>query len=336
MADELMADTSYKSLRKRVSALFDQEIPASVPARLVNGVIVVMILLSIASVVLDSVGRFRIEHAALLLNIERVATAVFCVEYVLRIWSAVDRTDRRFRHPLWGRLRYMARPVSIIDLIAVLPAFLGNYDLRVLRLMRLLRMLKLTRHSDAFALLWGVVRKEAGTIGAVLLVMAMFTVASGSVMYMLENEAQPRVFSSIPAAMWWSIITITTVGYGDMVPVTIAGKVVGAVVAVFGIGTVALFSGVVTASFMEQLRLRREQARRAIAAGLHSGRLTTRQVEEIDRIGQKLGLEEEEIEDLIENMISRKVRPSQCPHCGGDLAAPHRHVLRRSRASPEE
>ncbi|MGS0099161.1 ion transporter, partial [Escherichia coli] len=93
----------------------------------------------------------------------RAATVVFSLEYLLRVWSSVDRVESRYRHPLWGRLRYMARPVAIIDLIAVLPAFLGDYDLRVLRLLRLLRMLKLTRHSEAFAMIFAVFRKEAGT-----------------------------------------------------------------------------------------------------------------------------------------------------------------------------
>ncbi len=326
-----MAHDLLNSLRKAVSALFDQNLPASLASKIVSAIIVATILLSIASVVLESEAGFRAEHGLLLVNVERAATAVFSVEYLLRVWSSVDRIESRYRHPVWGRLRYIARPVAIIDLLAVLPAFLGDYDLRVLRLLRLLRMLKLTRHSEAFAMIWAVFRKEATTVGAVLLVMAMFTVASGTVMYMLENEAQPKVFSSIPMAMWWSIITITTVGYGDMIPLTAAGKAFGAIVAVFGIGTVALFSGVLTASFMEQLRLRREEARQAISIGLRSGRLTPRQVEEIDRIGEQLGLGESEVEDLIENMLSRKIRPDDCPHCGGDLTAPHRHIVRRSR-----
>lgn len=326
-----MAKNPLISFRKAVSAVFDQNLPASLASRVVSSIVVTTILVSIASVVLESETGFRTAHSLLLVDIERVATAIFSLEYVFRVWSSVDRIESRYRHPIWGRLRYMLRPVAIIDLLAVLPAFLGDYDLRVLRLLRLLRMLKLTRHSEAFAMIWAVFRKEAATVGAVLLVMAMFTVASGTIMYMLENAGQPKVFSSIPAAMWWSIITITTVGYGDMIPLTAAGKVFGAVVAVFGIGTVALFSGVLTASFMEQLRLRREEARQAISIGLRSGRLTPRQVEEIDRIGEQLGLSESEVEDLIENMLSRKIRPNDCPHCGGDLTAPHRHIIRRSR-----
>jgi len=328
------AKISLNSLRKAVNSLFDQSLPPTPASRIVNGIVVTMIIVSIASLVLDSVDDIHVHYGAFLVGIERSATGVFVIEYILRVWSSVDRSSGRYRHPIRGRLRYMIRPVAIIDLLSVLPAFLGNYDLRVLRLLRLLRMLKLTRHSTAFNMLWAVLRKEAGTIGAVLSVVAMFTVASGSIMFMLENAAQPKVFSSIPAAMWWSIITITTVGYGDMVPHTVAGKIVGAIVAVFGIGTVGLFSGVLTASFMEQLRLRREQSRRAIAAGLHSGRLTARQIEEIDKIGQQLGLEEAEIEDLIENMIDRRIRPSACPHCGGDLKQGHRPHSRRASDQP--
>ena len=117
------------AVRKAVNTVFDQNLPASPQSRIANGVVVAMIVASIASVVLDSVESFRTQHQALLLVIERSATAVFALEYVLRVWSAVDRTDHRYREPVRGRLRYMIRPVSIIDLLSVLPAFLGDYEI---------------------------------------------------------------------------------------------------------------------------------------------------------------------------------------------------------------
>jgi voltage-gated potassium channel Kch len=133
---------------------------------------------------------------------------------------------------------------ALVDLVAVLPAILGFFDaadFRVLRLLRLLRMLKLVRHSTTFGLLFAVLREESRSIVALLFVLLLTVVISGSLMYMLESAAQPDVFSSIPAAMWWAIETLATVGYGDMVPMTVAGRIVGGVVSIVGIATLALF-----------------------------------------------------------------------------------------------
>jgi voltage-gated potassium channel len=166
----------------------------------------------------------------------------------------------------------------LIDLVAVLPAVigvLGAGDFRVLRLLRLLRMLKLTRHSTVFGLLWAVLVEEAQAIAALIFVICLTLTVSGALMYMIEGAAQPTVFTSIPAAMWWAIETITTVGYGDIVPVTLAERILAGVISVIGIGTLALFSGLITAGYLNQLRLRREQnpsgQKFHTAPSLHSG-----------------------------------------------------------------
>jgi voltage-gated potassium channel len=193
---------------------------------------------------------------------EHVATAIFSVEYVLRLWTIVDLHDPRFAHPIWGRLRYMRSFFAVVDLVAILPALLGFFgagDLRVFRLLRLLRMLKLTRHSTVFSLLWAVFREEAQLIGALLFILSLTLTISGALGYMVENEEQPALFNSIPAGMWWAIETLTTVGYGDMVPATALGKILGGLVSIVGIGTLALFSGTITVGFLDQLRIRRER-----------------------------------------------------------------------------
>jgi voltage-gated potassium channel len=193
--------------------------------------------------------------------VDEVATTVFVVEYLLRLWTCVDFRSGRYSRPLVGRLRYLRSFFAIIDLMAILPAILGLLgagDLRVLRLLRLLRMLKLTRHSHVFSLLWAVFVEEARSIGAVLFILVLTLTLSGAMIYMVEGDVQPAVFSSIPASMWWAIETLTTVGYGDMVPQTAFGKMLGGIVSVIGIGTLALFSGLITVSFMHQLRLRRD------------------------------------------------------------------------------
>ncbi len=108
-------------------------------------------------------------------------------------------------------------------------------------------------------MLWAVFREEAQSIGALIFILCLTLTISGALAYMIEAEEQPAVFNSIPAAMWWAIETLTTVGYGDMVPATAMGKLLGGTVSIIGIGTLALFSGVITVGFLDQLRLRREQ-----------------------------------------------------------------------------
>jgi voltage-gated potassium channel len=138
-------------------------------------------------------------------------------------------------------------------------------------------------------------------------------------MYMVEGEAQPRVFSSIPAAMWWAIVTLTTVGYGDMVPVTPPGRVLGGFVSVIGIGTLALFSGILTASFMDQLRIRREKLRQIVEAdaAVHQP-MDDSEVEKLERIGEQLGLPDEDVEEIVDAVLDGRSR-THCPHCGQPL-----------------
>lgn len=262
-----MAGGSITALRRRLAVIFDDDAPhtheGATARRVFNAALAGLIIVNIAAIILESVESIDARYSGAFLALERFATAIFAIEYVLRVWTAVDVHHGAFRDSVFGRLRYMRSFFAIIDLISILPAmlgFLGAGDLRVLRLLRLLRMLKLTRHSPVFSLLWSVLREEARMIGALIFILCLTVTISGALMYMLEGAEQPTIFSSIPAAMWWAIETLTTVGYGDMVPETVAGKMLGGVITVIGIGTLALFSGLITVSFLDQLRLRREQA----------------------------------------------------------------------------
>jgi voltage-gated potassium channel len=240
--------------------LFDDDAPRTTAVRIFNIALATLIIVNVAAVVFESVASMNQHYRVAFTTIEAIATAVFAVEYVLRVWAAVDYQNTKFHDPLWGRLRYMRGFFPLIDLVAVLPALLGvlgAVDLRVLRLLRLLRMIKLTRHSSVFSLLWDVLREEARSIAALIFVICLTLTISGALMYMIEGPVQPDVFSSIPASMWWAVETITTVGYGDIVPVTTAGRILGGVISIIGIGTLALFSGLITAGYMNQLRLRR-------------------------------------------------------------------------------
>jgi voltage-gated potassium channel len=256
-------------LRRRLATLFDDDAQQTALTRYFNGMLAFLIVVSVGAVILESVEPIRERNAALFAIIEHVATAIFISEYVLRIWTAIDLRGGRFKQPLWGRLRYAGSFFGLVDLISILPAVLGFFgasDFRVLRLLRLLRMLKLTRHSTVFGLIWNVLREEAQAIGALVFILCLTVTISGALIYMIEGEEQQTLFSSIPACMWWAIETLTTVGYGDMIPATAAGRVLGGIVIIIGIVTLALFSGLITVSFIDQLRVYRGHATIKVAS----------------------------------------------------------------------
>src|SRR5580692_11625755 len=216
--------------RRRLGRLFDDDLPPTRATQVFHIALAGLILVNVSGVILESVDSFNQRFGIALWWLEQVATMLFATEYLLRAWACVEIHHGQFRHPLWGRLRYLRGFFALIDLAAILPAILGLLgagDLRTLRLLRLLRMLKLTRHATIFNLLWAVFREEARSIGAVLFILLLTLTISASLMYMIEGEAQPSGFSSIPAAMWWAVETLTTVGYGDLVPVTAFGKIMG-------------------------------------------------------------------------------------------------------------
>jgi voltage-gated potassium channel len=284
------------TLRRRLSQLFDDELPRSRETQIFNSVLAVLIVINVAAVVLETVEPIRNRYVATFEWMEHAATAIFAVEYLLRAWTAVDLSNARFSHPFWGRLRYLRGFFPLIDLVSVLPGVLGLLgagDLRVLRLLRLLRMLKLTRHSKVFGLLWAVFRAEAHSIGALLFILCLTLTISGALAYMVEGDEQPAVFSSIPVSMWWAIETLTTVGYGDMVPVTAIGKILGGIVSIVGIGTLALFSGVITIGFLDQIKSYREQ--------------------DIDGNGLSGGA------GSIAPVAASNFFQNVCPHCGGTV-----------------
>jgi voltage-gated potassium channel len=313
--------TALARLHQWLIHILDDNAPPTRATQIFNAGLASLIGINVAAVVLESVESVRAQHDALFWWIEQLATAVFAVEYVARVWVSTEVSGAQNHHPLWGRLHYMRSFFALVDLVAVLPAILGLLgasDIRVLRLIRLLRMLKLTRHSTVFGLLWDVVREEARSIVAVLFIVVLTLTMSASLMYMVEGEAQPKAFSSIPEAMWWSVETLTTVGYGDIVPVTPIGKLLGGIVSVVGIGTLALFSGLITVSFMDQLRMRRRQYRRMLLARQARGILTPAEKAEIERIGDRMGLPEE-LEHEVEAEVETASGMAVCPHCGHAL-----------------
>lgn len=221
-----------------------------------------LILLNVAAVVLGSMADVAARWGRWLDAFEVFSVVVFSVEYLTRLWSCT--ADPRYAHPLWGRLKFICSPMAIVDLLAVLPFYLTFWSvdlrfIRLFRLVRLARLAKLGRYSDATSLLAQVFRSKREEMFLTLGLLVTLTVIFASMMYVVENQAQPDKFPDIPHAMWWAVVTITTVGYGDVFPVTPLGKVVGAVTALLGILMIALPTGVFGAAFVEELNNRRRE-----------------------------------------------------------------------------
>lgn len=229
------------------------------PSRVFDTFIVGLILLNVAAMVIESVERIRLLVPTWFTAFEYFSVAVFSVEYVLRIWSSVE--DPAYAKPFLGRLRFAIAPLAMVDLAAVLPFYLPflGVDLRVLRMfrlfrvMRIMRIAKLARYSDSLQMLLRVVKSRRDQLLGAVFILLILLIVAASLMYYAEHEAQPKVFSSIPAAMWWAAVTLTTVGYGDAYPITPIGKVMASMTAILGIGMFALPTAVLGAGFLEEL-----------------------------------------------------------------------------------
>lgn len=246
--------------RKRLFEIVEKARPGDVASRIFDVSIMTLICLNLLAIILASVERLWLTYWEVFFWFELFSVAVFTAEYVVRVWSCVE--ERAFRRPVAGRARFALTPLAIVDLLAILPFYLPFLGvdlraLRVLRLFRLFRIFKMARYSNAMRLLWRVVVARRAELLITLFTMGILLVLASTTMYFAESEAQPAAFPHIPAAMWWAVATLTTVGYGDVYPITALGKLMGSVVAILGIGMFALPTGVLGAGFVAEIQKRK-------------------------------------------------------------------------------
>ncbi len=255
-----MAVSTHVSPRSRVYQVIGSGQSTGRLSHIFNAFIVNLILLNIAAMVLESVQAIHSRVPHWFLWFEYCSVGVFSAEYVLRVWTCVE--DPLYRRPVRGRLRFMVSALALVDLSAVLPFYLPflAMDLRVLRMfrmlriMRLMRIAKLGRYSQSLQMLLRVVKSKKEELTSSACILLILVVVAATLIYYAEHETQPKAFSSIPAAMWWSVVTLTTIGYGDVYPVTVVGKLLASVIAVLGIGMVALPTAVLGAGLLEEMQ----------------------------------------------------------------------------------
>lgn len=242
------------TLRRRLYLILEPTEKGGILERIFEFLLVIIIILNIFAIVMDSVEEYDIRYQLFFRNFEIFSVIFFTLEYALRLYSIVE--NPRYKHPVKGRLSFAGTWLAVIDLLAFVPFYLTflPFDLRFLRIFRLMglfRMFKVARYLHALTIFRRVVydRREQLVL-SIILIMFMLVIIS-TIMFYAEHEAQPGVFSSIPATMWWGIATLTTVGYGDMVPITMLGKILGGMFAVIGFGLLALPAGIISSGFFE-------------------------------------------------------------------------------------
>lgn len=242
---------------------FDSE--SNLLNEIVNIFILTLIVLNLISFCLETVKSIWDKYQLFFEIFDYFSVLIFTVEYVLRVWSCT--VDGRFSHAIWGRIRYIFTPLILIDLIAIIPYYLplifpNLIFVRVIRLLRFLRILKLSRYSDSLRTMLKVFVAKREELAITFFMVFILLFMASSLIYIAEHKVQPEVFASIPASMWWGVTTLTTVGYGDVYPVTPLGKLLGAMVAILGIGIFALPAGILASGFSEEMqsqRIRRRQ-----------------------------------------------------------------------------
>ena len=248
----------YHATKRKVHILLHPELGFTKWDKIVNGFIIILIILNVTAVMLETVASIHEPHKEFFRIFDLVSVIIFTVEYLLRVWSC--NHDPRYEHKFHGRLKYMLSTDALIDLLAILPFYIHvivGFDLRVLRILRLLRFLRLfrlTAYMKSARIVKNVFKTRASDLRLSLILIIFLIIIASCLVYFAEHAAQPKVFSSIPETIWWGTITVTSVGYGDMVPITIIGKVLTIIITLSGLAIFAFPAGIITSGFLEEMR----------------------------------------------------------------------------------
>jgi voltage-gated potassium channel len=245
--------------RRRLYLILDRAISSDPTSVVVHGGLITLVFASVVAIVLESVADLNAAYGPTFELIEDFAAGVFTIEFLARVWTAPEYRGYAGRQALRARLHFLWTPSAIVDLLSVAPIYLQLFvptDLKVLLLLRLVRFFKLARYSPGMRSLIAVFEAERKALLATAVLLCGLVLIAASAMHLVEHDAQPDKFASIPESMWWAVVTLTTVGYGDVVPVTFLGRLVAGVTMLMGIITLALPIGIVATAFAEEIHRR--------------------------------------------------------------------------------
>lgn len=297
-------------VRRFVAGIFDRSRKPTTLSYAVNFFLFSLIILNVAAVTLESIASIRTRWQDQLTAFELVSVFIFTVEYLLRIWSAPEHQDLSGETGSQKRKAYIFSFTGVIDLLAILPYLLQliglSADMRMLRVLRLARLLKISHYTSALEDLMSAIYSERKAFLAALYLLILALFLSSSLIYVAENEVQPDVFSSIPETMWWSIVTLTTVGYGDVSPVTAVGKLIGATTAMMGVCSIALLTGIIGAGFSNQMSKKKAALALKVSEVLEDGVITNEEAVELARLQEKLDLSDDQMTAIISGLQNRQ------------------------------
>ena len=260
--------------------------------------LLILISLNILSVILETVDNLFNQYKTTFLYFEFFSVSIFTIEYISRLWSCVTEkfdNETDFKR----RIKYFFSFSAIIDLIAILPSIIAlvypTVDLRFIRALRIIRLLKFSRYSSSINNLLSVIWNQRRSFGAAYFILFIALIISSSGMYLVEKDVQPEKFGSIPHAMWWAIVTLTSVGYGDVTPITLIGKVFGSIIIILGILTVALPSGILAAAFTDFTRKSQKKYEDKLRGMLSDNVIDAEERKELLKLSEKLNLSEDDV-----------------------------------------
>jgi voltage-gated potassium channel len=292
-----------KSFRYKVYALVNETPTSGELHHIFDLFIVVWVIISVLAVILESVQSINYYLHSEFIILDAIAVGIFSTEYLMRIYSAPE--DPAYKAWFMGRLKNAAKPTSIIDLLSVLPYYLESFlhhlfDLRFLRVFRLMRLLKLARYSGATESLFVVLRREWPVMKASIFIMLLLVMLAACLGYLFEHEAQPDKFENIPQAIYWSVITLASVGYGDITPITPVGRAITIILALLGIGIFAIPAAILSSALSDQLRIDRESMMDDLYKMLEDGVISEEEQELIEAEAKRLHLSQDELNRLLE------------------------------------
>lgn len=316
------------TLRRRTAELLQAHRPDDPLGKAIDGFLIALILANVVAIVLETVPSIGVPNRSFFVGFEIFSVAVFTVEYLARFWSCVEQPLDDDVSPRRGRLKWMVSPLGLVDLLAIAPFYVllllpGSVEsllmLRIFRGLRLLRIFKLTRYSPALGILFSVLRKEGPVLAVAVSVLAIMLIVASWGVYLLEREVQPDHFGDIPSAMWWAVITLTTVGYGDVVPVTDGGKLFAGLTSLVGIGMMALPAAILASGFYREVHGRSRAYQRAVEMALANDRISEHEAEQLEVLREELGISPDEAVEALVQARHERFRGDRCPHCGERL-----------------